>query len=251
MYYFVSDVHLGAGAPAEARAREQRFVAWLDAVAPQAEGIFLMGDIFDFWYEYRRVVPQGFVRTLGKLADLTDRGIRVVFFAGNHDMWVRDYLTRECGVEVYTSPQEMTLAGQRLYLAHGDNLNISGQPLLRLMNGVFRSRLLRWCFSWFVHPDWALKFGHWWSGKSRKSHSKADQQRVEEGLSQSMTAPLVEYAKIYAQSHPIDHFLFGHMHAPYDYREGGIHSVHLGCWEQTPSYAQLDGAGELTLKTVD
>ena len=103
MIYFASDIHLGCGSVEEARTRERRFTAWLDRAAEDAEAIFLLGDLFDFWFEYRRVVPQGFVRTLGKLAALTDRGIRVVFFTGNHDMWVGDYLYRECGVEIHTS----------------------------------------------------------------------------------------------------------------------------------------------------
>ena len=170
MHYFASDIHLGAGDPAAAREVERRFVAWLDRAGRDAESIFLVGDIFDFWFEYRRVVPKGFVRTLGKLAELTDWGVRVVFLTGNHDMWVGDYLTRECGVEVYTAPQLLTLGGRRIFVAHGDNMNIDGQPMLRLLNRIFRSRTLRWLFSWGVHPDWAMRFGHWWSGKSRKRH---------------------------------------------------------------------------------
>ena len=161
MYYFASDIHLGAGDEHSARAVERRFVAWLDKVSGDAEAIFLVGDIFDFWFEYRRVVPKGFVRTLGKLAELTDRGVRVVFFTGNHDMWVGDYLTRECGMEVCTSPQVMTLAGKKVFIAHGDNMNIDGQPMLKLLNRIFRSRTLKWLFSWGVHPDLAMKFGHW------------------------------------------------------------------------------------------
>ena len=161
MIYFASDIHLGAGDPATARCTERRFTAWLDAVSRDAEAIYLLGDLFDFWFEYRRVVPQGFVRTLGKLAELTDRGVRVVFFTGNHDMWVGDYLHRECGVEIHTEPQVVTLAGKRLFLAHGDNINVGHLPWLCFMNRVFRSRPLRWLFSWGVHPDWAVKFGRW------------------------------------------------------------------------------------------
>ena len=140
MIYFASDIHLGAGDPATARCTERRFTAWLDAVSRDAEAIYLLGDLFDFWFEYRRVVPQGFVRTLGKLAELTDRGVRVVFFTGNHDMWVGDYLHRECGVEIHTEPQVVTLAGKRLFLAHGDNINVGHLPWLCFMNRVFRSR---------------------------------------------------------------------------------------------------------------
>ncbi len=253
-YYFASDIHLGAGEEQFARETERLFVAWLDEAARDAEAIFLVGDVFDFWFEYRRVVPKGFVRTLGKLSELTDRGIRVVFFTGNHDMWVTDYLTRECGVEIYTAPQELTLAGKKVFIAHGDNMNIQGQPLLRLLNGVFRSRMLRRGFSWLVHPDLAMKFGHWWSGKSRKSHNAADRRAVESGrgggFDAGLTEPLIAYARAYAATHAVDHFVFGHMHFARDYRDGGLHVVNLGCWEKNPAYAVLDDSGEMTLKRL-
>ena len=244
MIYFASDIHLGAGSEEAARATERLFVRWLDEAARDAEAIFLVGDIFDFWFEYKRVVPKGFVRTLGKLAELTDRGIRVVFFTGNHDMWVTDYLTRECGVEICTAPQLMTLAGRRIFIAHGDNMRIDGQPMLKLLNRIFRSRTLRVLFSWGLHPDLALKFGHWWSGKSRKSHAA-------DTLDVSLTEPLIQYAREYAAMHDVDHFVFGHMHFPRDFREGNLHVINLGCWEQYPSYAVLDASGELTLRRLE
>lgn len=146
MYYFASDIHLGAGGPAAARAVEKRFVAWLDEVSRDADAVFILGDLFDFWFEYKRVVPKGFVRVLGKLCELTDRGIRVVFMTGNHDMWVRDYFEAECGVEVYTSPRIMELADKRVFLAHGDNMKIDHLPVLRFMNAVFRSKTIRFLF---------------------------------------------------------------------------------------------------------
>lgn len=255
MIYFASDIHLGAGSEEAARATERLFVRWLDEAARDAEAIFLVGDIFDFWFEYKRVVPKGFVRTLGKLAELTDRGIRVVFFTGNHDMWVTDYLTRECGVEICTAPQLMTLAGRRIFIAHGDNMRIDGQPMLKLLNRIFRSRTLRVLFSWGLHPDLALKFGHWWSGKSRKSHNAADRRAAETGkgggFDASLTEPLIDYARDYARSHEVDHFVFGHMHYARDYREGALHVVNLGCWEKNPAYAVLDDAGEMTLKRLE
>ena len=244
MIYFASDIHLGAGDPATARCTERRFTAWLDAVSRDAEAIYLLGDLFDFWFEYRRVVPQGFVRTLGKLAELTDRGVRVVFFTGNHDMWVGDYLHRECGVEIHTEPQVVTLAGKRLFLAHGDNINVGHLPWLCFMNRVFRSRPLRWLFSWGVHPDWAMRFGHAWSAHSRRKHIRQGPPPV------SLTDPLVEYARRYAARNrdAVDHFVFGHMHVARDYREGSLHTVHLGCWERGPVYARLDEAGNLRLE---
>lgn len=244
MFYFASDIHLGAGGEVFARENERRFTAWLDMVSRDAEAIFLVGDVFDFWFEYGEVVPKGFVRTLGKFAELTDRGVRVVFFTGNHDMWVTDYLVRECGLEIHTSPRQMLLGGKRVFIAHGDNMKIEGQPMLRLLNRIFRSRVLRTLFSWGVHPDLAMRFGHWWSGKSRKSHGVS-----EPGI--PLTEPLIAYAREYAARHETDHFVFGHMHVARDYREGPLHVVNLGCWERNPAYAVLDDRGELTLKRLE
>ena len=241
--YFASDIHLGGGDAAFAHANEQRFVAWLERAAADAEAIFLLGDIFDFWFEYRRVVPKGCVRTLGKLAELTDRGIRIGFFTGNHDMWVRDYFQHECGMELYTAPHLLELKGQHIYLAHGDHMGIAGEP--RLLNRIFRSRTLRWLFSWGVHPDWAMRFGRWWSGKSRKAHAGP------EGFDASLTEPLIDFARRYAETHTVDHFVFGHMHFPRDYRDGSLHVVDLGGWEKCPSFAVLDSSGKLTLELLE
>ena len=244
MYYFVSDIHLGAGDAREARQTEQRFVAWLDDAAADAEAIYILGDMFDFWYEYKRVVPKGFVRTLAKLAELTERGIKIVFLTGNHDMWVGDYLAHECGVEVHTGPIEVTLCGRRILLAHGDNMNIKGQPALRLMNTVFRSRIVRFLFSWGVHPDWALKFGRWWSDSSRRKHDKYPSDAKCADI-------LTEYAHRYSASHAgIDTFIFGHMHVMHDYRSGGIRVVLLGEWRETPNCAVMDDGGEISLKII-
>ena len=192
MYYFASDVHRGADGSAETRRRERRFVAWLDMAARDAEAIFLVGDIFDFWFEYVRVIPKGFVRTLGKLAEIADSGIRIYFFTGNHDMWCYDYFERECGIKVFFSPQRMRLAGRNVLIAHGDNMNIDDKPLLRLMNTIFRSKTARRIFSWTVHPDLALRFGHWWSGKSRKTHAA-------ETLTRDSLGFLIDYARRYEE----------------------------------------------------
>ncbi len=243
-YYFASDIHLGAGNETYARHNEQTFVAWLDSVADDAKGIFLLGDVFDFWFEYKRVVPKGFVRTLAKLAELTQRGIRVVFLTGNHDMWVGDYLARECRVEIYTVPQEMTLNGVHLFLAHGDNMNIRDKPALRLLNSVFRSKTLRWIFSHLLHPDTAMRFGQAWSRRSWQSH-------LGDPPYSALTEPLVDYARTYAVTHPIDCFVFGHMHFARDFCEGRLHVVCLGNWGSPASYAVMDDAGTLTLKTFE
>lgn len=243
MYYFTSDVHLGAGDETFSRRTEQRFVKWLDKVAEDADAIFLVGDIFDFWFEYGRVIPKGFVRVLGKLAELTDRGISIYFFIGNHDMWCRDYLEKECGVKTFFKPQHMTLAGKELFIAHGDNMNVGNQPMLRLMNTCFRSRILRKLFSWCVHPDLALKFGQWWSGKSRKSHLK-------DHITPSSLEFLIDYARDYKRHNATtDYVVFGHMHYPYDHVEEHLHVLFLSNWDAEVKYAVMDGEGNISLKT--
>lgn len=240
MYYFASDIHLGSGDAATARCTEQRFVKWLTEIENDAEALFLLGDIFDFWFEYGKVVPKGFVRTLGQLARMTDKGIRVVMLTGNHDMWIRDYLQKECGVEVYTKPQIVTLAGKRLFLAHGDNMNIKGQPMLRLMNGIFRSRVLRVFASWLIHPDLFVRFGRWWSGSSRKSHGEERDPRF--------LKPLIEYA---AEHHSdADCFIFGHMHINTEIKEPQ-HILFMGDWPYAPNCLAMDGEGNITLKILE
>lgn len=238
MYYFASDIHLGAGGRDCTRKVEERFVGWLDRVGRDAEAIFLLGDIFDFWYEYRRVVPKGFVRTLAKLSELTSRGVRVVFLTGNHDMWVRDYLREECGVEIYTKPIFEEIAGKRLFLAHGDNMKIDGQPMLKLMNTTFRSGVVRALFSWLVHPDLALKFGHWWSGKSRKSHGE-----VADAVNESLYA----YAEELCGRERVDACIFGHTHNAEARRCGATEILFLGEWEHRPVYAAMDAEGKIEL----
>lgn len=241
MYYFASDVHLGAGGIESAVRREARFTAWLDAVSRDAKEIWLLGDIFDFWFEYRKVVPKGFVRTLGRLAELSDRGIRIVCVTGNHDMWMRDYLAAECGVEVYTEPLFAELAGRKFYIAHGDNMKIEGKIGLKVMNAIFRSSAARFLFSWCVHPDLALKFGQWWSGKSRKSHGGVSDAKILD--------PLTEYAAELGRDYGVECCIFGHFHLPAERISEGVRVLFLGDWSAEPSYAAMTADGELTLKT--
>lgn len=245
MFYFASDTHLGAGSAQEQRATEQLFVEWLDRCSADATTIFLCGDIFDFWYEYQEVVPKGFVRSLGKIAELTDRGIRVVFMAGNHDMWVCDYLSQECGVEIYTKPTTFTLGAKSVHVAHGDNLNIKKNTSLKLMNTIFRSSTLRWLFTWFIHPNLALKFGHWWSASSRKKHT-TEQPEVRF----RPATFLQEYALRHYAEHGDDIYIFGHIH----YAEAHLLStpkiLFMNDWSSNPHYISMDYSGEIKLLQV-
>ena len=243
MIYFVSDIHLGCADAAVSRRAERAFCRWLDMVAKDAKAIYLLGDIFDFWFEYRTVAPQGYVRVLGRLAELTDRGVEVVFYAGNHDMWCLDYLTRECGVRVVLKPQVESIAGRSVHLAHGDNMNIKGQPMLRLMNSLFRSGVARWLFRWLIHPDFSMRLGRMFSGKSRKSHSN-------EIPSLAVLEPLKQYAKEHHKANgDVATYIFGHMHIPHHAVCEGVEMLFLSDWSrEEATYAQMDGSS-VELKT--
>ena len=246
MIYFVSDVHLGAGNALEARRTEQAFCRWLDTVAEDARAIYLMGDIFDFWFEYRGVVPKGFVRTLARLAALVERGVEVHLFIGNHDMWCGDYFAKECGIKLHFHPEVVAFGTQQIHLAHGDNMNISGQYALKLMNAFFRSSTARWLFKWLVHPAIAMALGAWWSGKSRKKHSK-------EGITLEHLRFLVDYARQHhSKAAEVNTYIFGHMHLPYDYRDEQLRVLFMSDWSGCEAqYIALNEVGELQLKTFE
>lgn len=242
MYYFASDMHLGSGTTEECRQREREVVAWLDSVAPTARAIFLVGDVFDFWYEYKRVVPQGFTRLLGKFSELTDRGVEIHLFVGNHDMWQRDYLERECGLRLHFQREELELYGKRVSLCHGDDIYaryLGGGA--RLINAIFRNRVARWLFSHLIHPDFALRFGNGWSHNSRKAKDIALPFLGKED-------PLVKEAERINTTNQIDYFIFGHNHCAERYElEAGGEAIFLGHWFAGPIYASLDEQGTMTL----
>lgn len=255
MYYFVSDVHLGAGCGGgdkanEARATERRFVEWLRKIGSDAEGLFLCGDIFDFWFEYKHVVPKGFVRVLSEIASLSERGVRVVFMAGNHDMWLGNYLSEECGVEIYTTPRVFTLNGRKVHVAHGDNLNITGDVKLKLMNSVFRSSTIRTLFSALIHPDLALRFGLWWSDQSRKRHGWEEGHNTLEGRG---VGALIEYAEQQQQIEPCDYYIYGHLHQTLRHKKRDTSGrefdvLFMNDWCSAPHYITLDEMGVAEIK---
>lgn len=244
-YYFASDIHLGLSYNgADPREREERFVAWLDAIRGDCEGLFLVGDIFDFWFEYRRVIPKGFVRTLGKLAEFCDSGIPVHFFVGNHDLWVGDYFAREIGMTVHLEPTVFDLCGRRLLIAHGDGLGKIGDWKYALLRRIFHSRFLRRFFSAVLHPNVMMRFGHWWSSHNRHGRKEGVAHRF-----RGEEEPVVRFARTYIADHPETAYVVcGHIHTPACLRLSDRSSVVvLGEWIEHPVYGRLDATGTLEL----
>lgn len=241
--YFVSDLHLGAPALKDNDAREKRFVAWLDAIRGDAAELYLMGDIFDFWFEYRKVVPRGFTRVLGRLADMTDHGIPVHFFAGNHDLWVFDYLPNEVGLTLHRDEWVTERNGKRFYLAHGDGLDPDDKGYLFLKR-IFTSKKLQWLFA-RLHPNFAFHLAHRWSMASRLS--KMDRKEEFKVKNECM----FRFAENYLNSEWVDYFIFGHRHrmAQVEVRNGS-QFVLLGDWITHFSYAVFDGE-DVALKIFD
>lgn len=240
-YYFASDVHLGlAYNGADPLDRERRFAAWLESIEADCEALFLVGDIFDFWFEYKRVVPKGFVRALGKLAGFCDRGIPVHFFVGNHDLWVRDYFEREIGMIVHTGPEVFTLYDKQVFIAHGDGLGKTGDWKYSLLRQIFHSGFLKRVFSAILHPNVMIRFGHWWSSHNRHGRTEgvAHVFRGEE-------EPIVRFARVYIAGHPETSYLVcGHIHTPVNHRLSDRSSVViLGEWIERPVYGRFTAEG--------
>ena len=233
--YFASDFHLGLKAGTDPLEREKHVVKWLSSVEGKAGAIYLVGDVFDFWWEYRKVVPRGFTRFLGKISELTDSGIEVHFFAGNHDMWVTDYLSDECGMIIHTGDYILEHEGRRFYIAHGEGLGIEDRGYSILL-WIFRNRFLRKLYS-ALHPSIGIGIGHRWSGHSRLAKSFNAEFRGEDN------EPLVKYAKSLAEKEDIDYFIFGHRHIALDHPIGAKSRIFiLGNWFNSPVYAEWDSS---------
>ncbi len=237
MIYFLSDLHLGARYFLDPREQERMVCAWLRSIAPTAERIYLVGDVLDYWFEYRHVVPRGYVRFLGTLADLADSGIEITWLIGNHDIWIYDYLPRELGVRVVDGILQETIGGKRFVIAHGDGLGPVPRAE-RLMRAVFRNRLLQRLFA-AVHPRWTVGFAYWWSGENRKKHHTGTDARMAD------PAPLYQWvrernAALPAAERP-DFYIFGHYHELALRRIGGSQVAIIGDWIQNMSYATFDG----------
>lgn len=239
--YFISDIHLGAPALKNNREREKLFVAWLDDIKKDAAALFLMGDIFDYWFEYKTVVPRGFTRALGKIAELADSGIPVHFFTGNHDVWVFDYLPSELGVHVHREEMRVNFSGKKFFLAHGDGLDPYDKGY-HLLKKLFTNRFLQWLFSW-LHPNLGVSLAHAWSKKSRltKGMFVPFQGEEKEGL--------YLFAKSTLEDEEVDYFIFGHRHLLLDLPLGkNTRYINLGDWISHFSYGVFDGE-KFELKT--
>ena len=234
LIYFVSDVHLGAPALNNNRERELLFTRWLDEIKDTVAELYLMGDIFDFWYEYKKVAPRGFTRVLGRIADLTDRGIPVHFFPGNHDLWVFDYLGEETGVIVHRKEIIREIYGKKFFLAHGDGIDQSDKGYL-LLKKIFTNKPLQWLFS-RLHPNFALWIAHKWSASSRlsKSDNEPDFMVNQDGM--------YKFAADFLKSTPVDYFVMGHRHRlAMEKMDEQTTFVLLGEWIGSYSYGVFDG----------
>ncbi len=233
--YFASDVHLGASGIKDHREHEIRFVKWLDSIKQDASEIYLMGDIFDFWFEYKKVVPRGFTRFLGKLSEITDSGIPVHFFTGNHDIWIFDYLSKECGVKVHREPLVKQINGTTFYLAHGDGLG-NYDRYYNFLKSVFTSPIAQWLFA-RLHPNFGIGLADFWSGKSREKNNKI--------YGSTYLGDDKEWSVLYARDvlkkHAIDYFIFGHRHVA---RKVSVapesQVIFLGDWIKLFSYAVFE-----------
>lgn len=232
--YFASDFHLGLPAGTHPLEREKKVVQWLNKVSKDALAVYLLGDIFDFWWEYKRVVPKGFTRFLGTISSLTDSGIPVHFFTGNHDMWVRDYLSSECGMTIHTSPITIDFNGKMFHLAHGEGLG-SLNLMYKLLLRVFHNKPLRAAYS-SLHPSIGMGIGHRWSLSSRLGKGISLPYLGEE------KEDLVRYARAILKYSKIDYFIFGHRHLGMRLNiSKGAEIIFLGDWIKSGSYAVWDG----------
>jgi UDP-2,3-diacylglucosamine hydrolase len=242
--YFASDQHLGAPTFSESLPREKKFVAWLDAIKTDAEAIFLLGDLFDFWFEYKTVVPKGFVRVLGKLAEIKDSGIPIYFFVGNHDLWMHDYFEKELNIPVYHKPQEFNINNKKFLIGHGDGLG-PGDKGYKRMKKVFTFAPFKWLFRW-LHPDLGVKLGQYMSVKNKLISGDEDAHFLGEE-----NEWLVLYCKQKLTEDRYDYFIFGHRHLPLQIElQTNSTYINLGDWISYFTYGVFDTTG-ITLEKFE
>lgn len=241
--YFASDFHLGIPDHASSVEREKRIVRWMDSVKADAAELFLVGDLFDAWFEYKRAVPKGFVRLLAKIAEFTDSGIPVHVFSGNHDMWMFGYLEEECGAKLYHAPIHREWNGKKFIIGHGDGLG-PGDRGYKFIKSIFRNRFAQWLYA-RVHPNFGIWLAQFFSGQG---YDKKEGQATYHGDDKEF---LMLYAKEIVAKEKVDYFIFGHRHLPLDKEViPGTHYINLGDWIKYNTYAVFDGE-KAELKTFE
>lgn len=242
--FFASDFHLGVPTAEESLAREKRIVAWLDSIKTEAHSIYLLGDIFDFWFEYKNTIPKGFIRLQGKLAELRDAGIPIAFFTGNHDMWMFDYFPTELGIPIYRKPTVLEVGQQKLLIGHGDGLG-PGDHVYKILKKFFNSTICQWLFA-RIHPNLGIGIANLWSRRSRISNLKS-----EEKFYSKEKEFLWVYCSEVEKKHHHDFYIFGHRHLVLDLPiTENSRYINLGEWVHFNSYGVYDGT-TFELKTFD
>ena len=233
--YFASDFHLGVEGRLSSRARERQIVRWLESIRHDAAAIYLVGDVFDFWFGYKHVVPKGYVRLLGKLAELRDAGIPIYYFTGNHDMWMFRYLETELDIPIYRAPITRRIGNRVFHIGHGDGLG-PGDHGYKFIKKVFNNPLCQWAFA-RLHPNFGIGLANYWSRRSREGQTEAARFL---GADREW---LISYANERLATEAIDFFVFGHRHLPIDYtlNNGRSRYINLGDWVDFNSYAVFDG----------
>ncbi|MES2430443.1 MAG: UDP-2,3-diacylglucosamine diphosphatase [Bacteroidota bacterium] len=234
--YFLSDFHLGAPSAAISLQREKLIVQFLEEIKHTVEQIFIVGDMFDFWFEYKTVVPKGYVRLLGKLAELTDSGIQIHFFVGNHDMWMHDYFKKELNIDVYFEPKQFLLKGKKFLIGHGDGVGPKDHKY-KFLKKIFRNPLCQWLFG-VIPPSIGMGIANYFSTKSRNA---TNQQTLQQFLGEENEWILLHCKDVLQKEH-IDYFIFGHRHLPIDFKlKEDSRYINLGEWINYNSYAVFDG----------
>ena len=236
--YFVTDLHLGVPTLEDSHERELKLIKFLDAIKEETEALFLMGDLFDFWFEYKTVVPRGYTRLLGRLAQFVDDGIPVHLFAGNHDLWTFDYLQKEIGIQVHREPMIMTLKDKKLFLVHGDSRG-PGDRGYKFLKRVFEGKLNQFLFRW-IHPDAGIGLALRWSHNHRVKKLKKEAESNYYSVIEETR--LYKYAQQCIKENPeIDYFVFGHQHKPMQYKVDNAVVTVVGNWIRDFTYAVFDG----------
>lgn len=240
--YFISDMHLGAPEYEKSLKREQKLIRFLQSIEQDAHAVFLVGDTFDFWFEYQHVVPKYFIRFLAKLIDLKEKGIELYIFTGNHDLWLRDYLQKEVGAKIFYSKVELQLNNKALLVAHGDGLG-PGDKKYKFLKKIFTNPVCQWLFRW-LHPDIGIKIAQWWS-----RHSFTDPSiEVFKGEDKEW---LLQYCKRKLLEKHYDYFVMGHRHLPMEIKLNDKSKyINLGDWIVNSHYAVFDGV-EMQLNKFD